>query len=129
MEKREKKEMNKLKIPFAVLNLIFGLLLIYLFLTSEHVSQRLEMNLTGIGFIYMPAACLLLAYMLFKKITILNNSLAVINVLMGFAHIQITYNLISNMNSINFTLNLVLFTTYISLICFYISYRLYKTKK
>jgi hypothetical protein len=63
------------------------------------------------------------------KITILNNPLAVINVLMGFAHIQITYNLISNMSSINFTLNLALFTTYISVICFYISYRLYKDKE
>ena len=121
--------MRKLKISFAVLNLIFGLLLIYLFLTSEHVSQRLEMNLMGIGFLYMPIACLLLAYILFKKITVLNNPLAVINVLMGFAHIQITYNLISNMSSINFTVNLVLFTTYISLICFYISYRLYKNRK
>ena len=121
--------MRKLKISFAVLNLIFGLLLIYLFLTSEHVSQRLEMNLMGIGFLYMPIACLLLAYILFKKITVLNNPLAVINVLMGFAHIQITYNLISNMSSINFTVNLVLFTTYISLICFYISYRLYKNRE
>ncbi len=118
--------MNKLKIPFAALNLILGLLLIYLFLTSEHVYQRLEMNLMGIGFLYMPIACLLHAYMLLKKITLLNNPLAVINVLMGFAHIQITYNLISNMSSINFTLNLALFTTYISVICFYISYRLYK---
>ena len=121
--------MNKLKIPFVALNLIFGLLLIYLFSTSEHVSQRLEMNLMGIGFLYMPIACLLLAYILLKKITLLNNPLAVINVLMGFAHIQITYNLISNMSSINFTLNLALFTTYISLICFYISYRLYKDKE
>ena len=121
--------MRKLKISFAVLNLIFGLLLIYLFLTSEHVSQRLEMNLMGIGFLYMPIACLLLAYILFKKITVLNNPLAVINVLMGFAYIQITYNLISNMSSINFTVNLVLFTTYISLICFYISYRLYKNRE
>ena len=121
--------MKKLKIPFAVLNLIFGLLLIYLFLTSEHVSQRLEINLMGIGFLYMPIACLLLAYILFKKITVLNNPLAVINVLMGFAYIQITYNLISNMSSINFTVNLVLFTTYISLICFYISYRLYKNRE
>ena len=117
--------MNKLKIPFAALNLIFGLLLIYLFSTSEHVSQRLEMNLMGIGFLYMPIACLLLTYILLKKITLLNNPLAVINVLMGFAHIQITYNLISNMNSINFTLNLALFTTYISIICLYISYKLY----
>ena len=117
--------MNKLKIPFAALNLIFGLLLIYLFLTSEHVSQRLEMNLMGIGFLYMPIACLLLAYILLKKITLLNNPLAVINVLMGFAHIQITYNLISNLSSINFTLNLALFTTYISIICLYISYKLY----
>ena len=113
--------MNKLKISFATLNLIFGLLLIYLFLTSEHVSQNLEMNLMGIGFLYMPIACLLLAYMLIKKITFFNKPLAVINVLMGFAHIQITYNLISNMSSINFTLNLALFTTYISFICFYIS--------
>jgi hypothetical protein len=117
--------MNKLKISFATLNLIFGLLLIYLFLTSEHVSQNLEMNLMGIGFLYMPIACLLLAYMLIKKITFFNKPLAVINVLMGFAHIQITYNLISNMSSINFTLNLALFTTYISLICLYISYKLY----
>ena len=117
--------MNKLKISFATLNLIFGLLLIYLFLTSEHVSQNLEMNLMGIGFLYMPIACLLLAYMLLKKITIFNKPLAVINVLMGFAHIQITYNLISNMSSINFTLNLALFTTYISIICLYISYKLY----
>ena len=117
--------MKKIKISFAVLNLIFGLLLIYLFLTSEHVSQNLEMNLMGIGFLYMPIACLLLAYMLLKKITIFNKPLAVINVLMGFAHIQITYNLISNMSSINFTLNLALFTTYISIICLYISYKLY----
>ncbi|MDB4184201.1 hypothetical protein N9751_01525 [Alphaproteobacteria bacterium] len=117
--------MNKLKISFATLNLIFGLLLIYLFLTSEHVSQNLEMNLMGIGFLYMPIACLLLAYMLIKKITFFNKPLAVINVLMGFAHIQITYNLISNMSSINFTLNLALFTTYISIICLYISYKLY----
>ena len=117
--------MNKLKIPFVALNLIFGLLLIYLFSTSEHVSQRLEMNLMGIGFLYMPIACLLLAYILLKKITLFNNPLAVINVLMGFAHIQITYNLISNMSSINFTLNLALFTTYISIICLYISYKLY----
>ena len=121
--------MKKLKISFAVLNLIFGLLLLYLFLTSEHVSQRLEMNLMGIGFLYMPVACLLLAYMLFKKITVLNNSLAIINVLMGFTHIQITYNLVTNMSSINFTLDLALFTSYITLICFFISYRLYKTKK
>ena len=117
--------MKKIKISFAVLNLIFGVLLIYLFLTSEHVSQNLEMNLMGIGFLYMPIACLLLAYMLLKKITIFNKPLAVINVLMGFAHIQITYNLISNMSSINFTLNLALFTTYISIICLYISYKLY----
>ena len=117
--------MKKIKISFAVLNLIFGLLLIYLFLTSEHVSQNLEMNLMGIGFLYMPIACLLLAYMLIKKITFFNKPLAVINVLMGFAHIQITYNLISNMSSINFTLNLALFTTYISIICLYISYKLY----
>ena len=120
--------MNKLKIPFAALNLILGLLLIYLFLTSEHVSQNLEMNLMGIGFLYMPIACLLLAYMLIKKITFFNKPLAVINVLMGFAHIQITYNLISNMSSINFTLNLALFTTYISIICLFISYKLYNFK-
>lgn len=120
--------MKKIKISYAVLNLIFGVLLIYLFLTSEHVSQNLEMNLMGIGFLYMPIACLLLAYMLLKKITIFNNLLAVINVLMGFAHIQITYNLISNMSSINFTLNLALFTSYISIICLYISYQLYKFK-
>ena len=120
--------MKKIKISFAVLNLIFGVLLIYLFLTSEHVSQNLEMNLMGIGFLYMPIACLLLAYMLLKKITIFNKPLAVINVLMGFAHIQITYNLISNMSSINFTLNLALFTTYISIICLYISYKLYICK-
>ena len=67
--------MKKIKISFAVLNLIFGVLLIYLFLTSEHVSQNLEMNLMGIGFLYMPIACLLLAYMLLKKITILTNPL------------------------------------------------------
>ena len=120
--------MKKIKISYAVLNLIFGVLLIYLFLTSEHVSQNLEMNLMGIGFLYMPIACLLLAYMLLKKITIFNNLLAVINVLMGFAHIQITYNLISNMSSINFTLNLALFTSYISIICLYISSQLYKFK-
>ena len=117
--------MKKIKISFAVLNLIFGVLLIYLFLTSEHVFQNLEMSLMGIGFLYMPIACLLLAYMLLKKITIFNKPLAIINVLMGFAHIQITYNLISNMSSINFTLNLALFTTYISIICLYISYKLY----
>ena len=120
--------MKKIKISFAVLNLIFGVLLIYLFLTSEHVSQRLEMNLIGIGFLYMPIACLLFAFILIRKITVLNNTLSVINVLMGFAHIQITYNLISNMSSINFTLNLALFTTYISIICLYISYKLYKYK-
>jgi hypothetical protein len=117
--------MKKIKISFAVLNLIFGVLLIYLFLTSEHISQNLEMSLMSIGFLYMPIACLLLAYMLLKKITFFNKPLAVINVLMGFAHIQITYNLISNMSSINFTLNLALFTTYISIICLYISYKLY----
>lgn len=70
--------MKKIKISFAVLNLIFGLLLIYLFLTSEHVSQRLEMNLIGIGFLYMPIACLLLSYILFKKITIFNNPLGLL---------------------------------------------------
>ena len=70
--------MKKIIISFAIINLIFGVLLIYLFLTSEHVSQNLEMNLMGIGFLYMPIACLLLSYILFKKITIFNNPLGLL---------------------------------------------------
>ncbi|MDB4234124.1 hypothetical protein N9852_02810 [Alphaproteobacteria bacterium] len=134
--------MNKLKIPFAIVHLIVALILCWIFLSSDYVSARVFMffnsdgpmmnnfsqNIYGFGIFYSPIAFLFSAYLLISKKIFLRKPFIVLNVLMSFVYIQLTYNFIQASQKLNVGFDIPLFSSYLTLTCLFISYRLYKDK-
>ena len=132
--------MNKLKIPFAIIHLIVALILCWIFLSSDYVSARVFMffnsdgpmmnnfsqNIYGFGIFYSPIAFLFSSYLLVSKKIFLRKPFIVLNVLMSFVYIQLTYNFIQASQKLNVGFDIPLFSSYLTLTCLFISYQLYK---
>ena len=133
--------MNKLKIPLALVNTVFGFFGVWVFLGNDYVRHRVENTLTysldvyqiltnlfALAVLYSPVAFLLSAYLLIKNKIILRAPLLVLNIMVSLVYVALTYHYINLSLEFNSGLNLPLFSIYLALICAFISYRLNKIK-
>ena len=134
--------MNKIKIPLALVHTVFGLFGAWAFLSIDYVKFRvgsfltsspdvyqLISNLFALAVLYSPIAFLLFAYLLIKNKIILKTPLLVFNILMSLVYVALTYHYINSSLKLNSGFDLPLFSTYLTLVCIFISYRLYRLTK
>lgn len=134
--------MNKLKIPLAIIHTVLGLFGAWAFLSIDYVKFRvgsfltsspdvyqLLSNLFAFAVLYSPIAFLLSAYLLVKNKIILRKPLLVFNILMSLVYITLTYHYTNSSLKLNTGFDLPLFSIYLTLICIFISYRLYRLTK
>ena len=92
------------------------------------MMNNFSQNIYGFGIFYSPIAFLFSSYLLISKKIFLRKPFIVLNVLMSFVYIQLTYNFIQASQKLNVGFDIPLFSSYLTLTCLFISYRLYKDK-
>tara|TARA_A100001011_G_C13867435_1_gene657575 strand:+ start:132 stop:536 length:405 start_codon:yes stop_codon:yes gene_type:complete len=102
---------------------------IIIFLTTDGTGMsNFSRNLHAVGFFYSPIALLFSTYLLFKKIEILQKPLLILNTLVIFIYVQLTFNFIKATLEFDLSLDVPILFIYMILVCSFISLRLFKQK-